>query len=533
MPHRTVIAGGLLVTDTDETRADLVIDDDVIVALLADATGVDADEHIDATDLLVLPGVIDAHAEALWLDAGASVALAAQRAAAAGGMTTLVMDAGRPVPARDAPGWLGVDMARWHPLPGGALPTPERLAQAARTGIAGFAARTGRSDDALSDAELLAAMRALADLPVPLSLAAAHPELAATEPLAELAGTMLALLFAEQTGAWVHLRNLSTAAAMQQVVEARARQVRVTASISLLHLAPGAGDDPDMEADPPLRPWDEVDLLWPYVLDESVDCITAGLSRHNGTAVPNAQLALPLFWEEAVTKRGMRRPQAVRQLATNAAQMLGLYPRKGTIRVGSDADLVLFDPEGTWTVRHADMLHEPRWSAFDGRQVTGFVVRTLRRGRTVYDAERHEDDSTLPAGSGQVLSRVAEGTQAPRPTPSHRTDTRTSGSRHLLVGDGRGGRRTSSLTAGHPAQANDRVRRPPLPLAAYVRDEGAGSASMDGRGASSGRGRVMVNVAPWPGALSAAIVPPCCATICFAIARPRPLPRVVREVSTR
>jgi len=86
--------------------------------------------------------------------------------------------------------------------------------------------------------------------------------------------------------------------------------------------------------------------------------------------------------------------------------MFGLYPRKGTIRVGSDADLVLFDPEGTWTVRHGDILHERHWSAFDGRSITGFVVRTLRRGTTIYDAERHEDASTVTVGSGKVLSRA-------------------------------------------------------------------------------------------------------------------------------
>lgn len=406
MSHRTVISGGLLVTGSDAFRGDLVIDDDQVVAILVEATGVDADEEIDASNLLVLPGAIDAHTAAPWLRNGGEGALAAQRIAAAGGTTTLVADPGQPI-APSAAG-LGIDIAQWHPLIAGMPLAPDRLAHAARLGIAGFSAALGTDEGALGEAELLEAMRAIASLPLPLAIAASHPGLDAADPLAEVAGVMLALLFAEQTGAWVHLRNLSLAASMQQVVDARARNVRVTASVTALHLALSADTDRGVQAVPPVRRRDEVDQLWSYVLDESVDCITAGVAGRNGTMVPDAQATLALFWDEAVAKRGMSRSQAVRQLATNPAQMLGLEPRKGSIRVGGDADLVLFDPAGSSTVRNGDMPSERRWSPLEGRQMTGVVVRTLSRGRTVYDAEHHEDASTLTAGGGQVLSRVSQ-----------------------------------------------------------------------------------------------------------------------------
>ena len=407
MSHRTVITGGLLVTESDALTGDLVIDDDQIVAILIDAAGVDADEHIDASNLLVLPGAIDAHTAAAWVHEGApDAALAAQRAAAAGGATTLVADAGRPIAADVAKSRLGADIGRWHPLTGGTRLSADQLSQAVRSGVAGFSASIGAGEGALTEGELLAAMRAIAPLPVPLALTALHPGLDAAEPLAEVAGVMLGLLFAEQTGAWVHLRNLSTAASMQQVTEARARHVRVTASVSALHLTMSGEDGRGLDAVPPVRSREEIEQLWSYVLDESVDCITSGVVERNGQPLSDAQTAFSLFWDEAVTKRGMSRSQAVRQLATNPAQMLGLAPRKGSIRVGGDADLVVFDPEGAWTVRNGDMLHEPRWSPFDGREITGFVVRTLRRGQTIYDAERHDDASTLTPGSGVVLSRT-------------------------------------------------------------------------------------------------------------------------------
>jgi dihydropyrimidinase len=93
-------------------------------------------------------------------------------------------------------------------------------------------------------------------------------------------------------------------------------------------------------------------------------------------------------------------------LSTNAARIAGLHPRKASIRVGSDADLVLFDPLGTWTVSSREMLTEEHWSPLEGREVTGFVVRTIRRGTTIYDADNHDDESLLPEGSGVLLSRV-------------------------------------------------------------------------------------------------------------------------------
>jgi dihydropyrimidinase len=115
---------------------------------------------------------------------------------------------------------------------------------------------------------------------------------------------------------------------------------------------------------------------------------------------------LPLFWDEAVNRRKMSRAQAVRMLSTNAAQIAGLHPRKGTIRIGADADVVLFDPLGSWVVRSRDMLTEEPWSPLDDRELTGFVVRTLRRGVTIYDADRHDDDSLLAEGSGALLTRA-------------------------------------------------------------------------------------------------------------------------------
>jgi dihydroorotase-like cyclic amidohydrolase len=118
------------------------------------------------------------------------------------------------------------------------------------------------------------------------------------------------------------------------------------------------------------------------------------------------QTLLPVFYDTAVHQRGMDETQFVRQIATNPARIFGLYPRKGTIALGSDADLVLFDPRRSWVARGEDMLHRQKWTPFEGKTITGRVIRTIRRGETIYDDQR-EGAARLPAspGSGRFLPR--------------------------------------------------------------------------------------------------------------------------------
>lgn len=92
-------------------------------------------------------------------------------------------------------------------------------------------------------------------------------------------------------------------------------------------------------------------------------------------------------------------------LSTNPAQILGIFPQKGALRIGSDADLLLFDPGATWTVTNDDALDGTGLSPVHGTDLTGFVVRVLSHGRTVYDAEHHHDDSLVIPGTGRLLHR--------------------------------------------------------------------------------------------------------------------------------
>lgn len=406
---RTVISGGDIVTDNGEVRADLVIDDHEIVAILATADGVDADQVIDATGLLLLPGGVDIRIATPWLarDGASDTAMGIQQAAAAGGITAFAADPGVPETESDTPADLATDIALWQPVDGAQLPAAAQVSRMIQTGVAGFVAAL-RGDAALGERQLCDLMKTLGSFGVPLAVQPLHPTLDPRDPLSERLAVAMLLLFAEETGAWIHLSGVTTAGAMRQVVESRARGARVTVSVSALHLALDAGEtNRTIRPAAPLRSRDEIEALWEYVLDESVDCIGSTPVRRASAKtapMPDVQSAMPLFWDEAVAKRQMSHAQAMRMLSSNAAQILGIHPKKGALQIGADADVVLIDPEGTWTARDPDMLDGSHWTPLDGREITGFVVRTIRRGGTIYDAERHEE-RLVASGHGQLLTR--------------------------------------------------------------------------------------------------------------------------------
>ena len=461
MPVRTVVHGGEIVTDTDQFHADIVIDDGIVVALVANAANLSADQRIDASHLLVLPGAIDArtafhepHPDDL------EGMLAGGFAAAAGGVTTVIdlpvssgsgSGSGTPAP-RSAEATIArireigrgtiVDMAIWAGVTGDA----QTMTRIAKLGVAGFASSMESTASKLvstDEAELLAAMIALSEINLPFSIHCeseslvqagiasmrtaqrkdplAHAE--SRPPVVESVAVNSVLFLAEQTGCWVHIPHISTAESLRLIADARARHVRVTTDTCPHYLTLNHGDLEHLagfaRCAPSLRDQDEIDQLWSFVLDETIDSIS---SDHIASTIdakaagvgdifdapiglPGVQTSIPIFWDEAVNKRGMSRTQFVRQTATNAAQIFGLYPRKGSIRIGADADLVLFDPEATWEVHGAEMLYSQGWSPFESRSVKGLVIRTLRRGETIYDAERHDDTSIARPGSGKFVPR--------------------------------------------------------------------------------------------------------------------------------
>jgi len=148
---------------------------------------------------------------------------------------------------------------------------------------------------------------------------------------------------------------------------------------------------------PPIKSAEDNKALWEGLQDGSIDwigtdhCSFAAAKKHRARndfrkgpyGLPGVETSLSLLFTEGCRKRGLRMERLVELTSTNAAKILGLYPRKGTVRAGSDADLVVFDPEKKVTIDYKKLSTRCDWSPYQGFKLTGFPHLTISRGQVV------------------------------------------------------------------------------------------------------------------------------------------------------
>jgi dihydropyrimidinase len=240
--------------------------------------------------------------------------------------------------------------------------------------------------------------------------------------ISEVVATQRAVAFAEATGATVYIVHLSSARALEACAEARSRDLPVYVETRplYLHLTRERFEDQDgakYVGQPPLREQKDVDALWagirqgvvhtictdhaPWSLAAKLDPAHTITNLRPGVA--DLETMLPMLYSEGVRSGRITLGRLVEVIATNAARLFGLYPRKGTIAVGSDADLVVFDPDLTLTIEASMMKSNADYSAFEGWQVTGWPVVTLRRGQVVFC----DGEVVGQPGTGAIVRRGA------------------------------------------------------------------------------------------------------------------------------
>jgi len=173
---------------------------------------------------------------------------------------------------------------------------------------------------------------------------------------------------------------------------------------------------------PPPRGGDEHAKIWEMIRRGTLDIITsdhcafstAAKAGDNFATIPNGipglAARLPLIFSEGVSKGRISLEQFCALVATNPAKLMGLYPRKGVIAPGSDADIVLWDPTKQVRLTNALMQHAVDNTPYEGMEVIGWPVATLRRGEVVM-----QDGVVLAQpGSGQYLARGAYDLVRPR-----------------------------------------------------------------------------------------------------------------------
>lgn len=167
---------------------------------------------------------------------------------------------------------------------------------------------------------------------------------------------------------------------------------------------------------PPLRKKEDHEALWQALELGELDAVatdhcpfTFAKQKQQGaedftkcpSGAPGVEERLPLLFSEAVNGRHLTIPQVVHYLCTNPARIAGLYPKKGAIEVGSDADLVLIDPKKEWTITTDRMHGNADYTCYEGRKVTGTIEKVFLRGKEIVS------DGTFMGvrGDGQYLKR--------------------------------------------------------------------------------------------------------------------------------
>lgn len=441
MEVELVVSGGTVTTAAGRERVGLAIDGGRIVAIARDEALPAARETIDASGLHVLPGAIDTHTHArdpsrLEREDFSS----ATAAAAAGGITTILempisspsVHDGRTLRERLAivEPKARVDFGLYS---GAAADDLDGIAGAAAAGAVGFktfrnpppagreaefvglcapgpdeylsalerVARTGlisavHAEDAAMIARHAAQLAAAGDSG-PLSHARSRP------PVVETSAVAQSLELARAAGARIEIAHCSSPRSVDLVTRARADGVAATVETCphYLFLTEAALErhGPYAKINPALRRVEEVEGLWERLRRGEVDVIGSDHSPflveekepfwddmwRASPGAPGLEALLPLMLT-AVADGRLSLEQAIALVAENAARLFGLFPRKGTIRVGSDADLVLVDFGHRGTIDVSRWQTRSRGTAriWDGMAVRAAVRATLVRGRVVH-----------------------------------------------------------------------------------------------------------------------------------------------------
>ena len=452
---KTVIRGGTVVTASDTYLADILIDGDTIAAVGRDLGP--ADREIDASDQYIFPGGIDEHTH-FGLPVSNTVSAPWETesvAAAMGGTTTVIdfamqsrggslLDGIREWKEERAEGHSAVDYGFHITL---VDLTPEVLREIPALVEAGVPTikclMAYKGTVMVDDATLFRALRASresgalilvhcenGDIVYALQqelIAAGKTEpryhAASRPPECEGEATHRAIVLAEMAGAPLFVVHVTAAQAVQEIQAARARGLPVYAETcpQYLTLTVDELDRPNFEGakyvcSPALRTRCHQDVLWDALRDGALQAVGSDhcafnfrgqkeMGRERFTLIPNGlptvEERLPILYSRGVIPGHLSLNRFVEVISTAPAKLMGLYPRKGTIAVGSDADLVLFDPDRKWTMGVDTQHSAVDYSAFEGLPMQGAVQTVFLRGEVIVQHGTY----TGTLGQGRFIPR--------------------------------------------------------------------------------------------------------------------------------
>ena len=428
------LKNGLVVTEETTFHGGVVIAEGKIVEIVAGDMDVAAQEVIDAAGKAILPGIVDDHVH--FNEPGREHwegYRTGSMAAAAGGVTTILempLNATPPSIDREklqlkreaAKDQSVVDYAHWGGLVDDNLDQLDDLHEEGVVAFKGFMSDSGVDFNRINDDVLYGGLVKARELG---NVVGVHAEseyvtrfLASKiqaegridrrawsesrPPFAELEADNRAIYWAKVTGGTLHIVHVTIAEGIRAVDQAKHEGVNVTVETCPHYLFFDEDDfvriGPAAKCAPPIRSRAEVEKLWECVLAGMVDtiasdhspCPTADKVIGNENiwkawgGITGVQLMLPVMLTEGYHKRGMQLPALVKLMSANPARIFGLYPQKGTLMPGSDADVTIVDLDKSWTLAAGDLFSKHQQSAYVGYSFKGKVEQTIVRGKTVY-----------------------------------------------------------------------------------------------------------------------------------------------------
>ncbi len=453
-----LIRNGTVVTASDTVQCDIAIAGGRIVQLGHDLGS--AREDIDASGKLVLPGGVDAHCH---LDQPMPDGLkmaddfeSGTISAACGGTTTVIpfaaQEKGQSLRAavadyhRRAEGRAVVDYA-FHLIVSDPTETVLRdeLPSLIRKGYTSFKVYMTYDDLKLNDREILDVLTVARQEGALVMIHAENSDCIAwltdrleaeqktaprfhaiARPMAiEREATHRAITFSELVDVPILIVHVSGREAVEQIRWSRARGMKIFAETcpQYLFLTASDLDQPGYHGakcvcSPPPRDRANQEVIWdgladglftifssdhaPFRYDDPQGKQPGGQEvpfRYIPTGIPGLETRLPLLFSEGVGGGRISLNQFVALTSTNPAKLYGLHPRKGTIAIGADADLAIWDPQREVVIRNADLHHAVDYTPSEGTRVKGWPVTTLVRGKVV----AHEGKMQATAGHGEFL----------------------------------------------------------------------------------------------------------------------------------
>ncbi len=440
MKYDLVIKNGIIVREEELTKADVGIKNGKIVEIDIFINQSEANHTIEADGLYLFPGVIDSHVH--FNEPGRSEwegLATGSKSLAAGGATLffdMPLNSHPPTTTEEAFHQKNeiakeksiIDYRLWGGVVPGNLDELEKLARCGVIGFKAFMSNSGIEDfQSADDRTLLLAMKKIAALH---SILAVHAEsdtiteflgkeinsqteniglaFSNARPIfSEIEAVQRIIAYADATKCKVHIVHISSAQVLKPIVEAKQRGIDISVETCPHYLSLTVDDLEKLGAvakcAPPLRSKQEVDNLWEAIAKDEIDVIGSDHSpslpsMKNGNlleawgGISGCQTSLSVLLEEGYWQRGIPLETIAKITSTNPAKRFGLYPNKGSVSVGSDADIAIVDINEKFTLKQEDLFYKNKLSSYIGKTFRGRGKVTISRGNVVYSAM--EDSQT-------------------------------------------------------------------------------------------------------------------------------------------